>query len=67
MMIKNEWREEARQLIYKTILIKGYKLKYLSKRIQMVFLSLFFHTHSNLNVLMVNQVLMNIKLRRWTY
>ena len=32
IMIKNGWSEEARQLIYQTIKIKGYKLKHLSTR-----------------------------------
>ena len=31
-MFKNKWREEARQLIYKAIAIKGYKLKHLSAK-----------------------------------
>ena len=48
MMIKNEWREEARLLIYQAIVIKGYKLKHLStKYTDGAFAIIFFHTHSN--------------------
>ena len=68
MMIKNERREEARQLIYQAIVIKGYKLKHLSTRYtDGVFVIIFSYTFK-LNVLMVDQVFfMNIKLRRLTY
>ena len=68
MMIKNEWRGEARRLIYQAIIIKRYKLKHLStKYTDGVFAIIFSYTFK-LNVLMVYQVFfINIKLRRQTY
>ena len=42
MMIKNEWREDAKHLIYQAIVIKGYKFKHLSKKYTYGVLPLFF-------------------------
>ena len=56
MMIKNEWREEARRLIYQPIVIKGYKLKHIStKYTDSVFAIIFSYTFK-LNVLTVDEV-----------
>ena len=56
MIIKNEWREDARQSIYQAIVITGYKLKNLSKKYTYGVYAIIFSYTFKLNVLMVDQV-----------
>ena len=52
----NEWREEARQLIYQAIVMKVYKLKHLSTKYTDDVFDIMFSYTFKLNVLMVDKV-----------
>ena len=66
MMIKNEWRQEARRLIYQTIVIKGYKLKHISTKYTNDVFYIIFFIHIQIEWF-IKFFFMNIKLRRRTY